>query len=227
LASLNEKRATDLSQSLHYQHPLYLALISPRKPLWTHCPGGPDWMPITPKTGFLLANPGLVVFSRTSVRRQTPRWREPDSNRRYRVTRPRFEKGSCRHCLSPNQRIKSARTRTETTTPPGAFRGTDGSNPASSTASQLRILRSVEDTGDEIKLDEVERIYYLRDPGILFIEAAGTVRLLGTFRHQRFPRPLRFGKLVCSHSDVDLFCDGESVIQAAGALAASGHPVRG
>src|SRR5204863_4471477 len=25
----------------------------PRKPLWTHRPGGPDWMPITPKTGSL------------------------------------------------------------------------------------------------------------------------------------------------------------------------------
>src|SRR5438132_6260122 len=30
-----------------------LAPVSPRKPLWTHRPGGPDWMPITPKTGSL------------------------------------------------------------------------------------------------------------------------------------------------------------------------------
>src|SRR5439155_22817829 len=26
---------------------------APRKPLWTRRPGGPDWMPITPKTGSL------------------------------------------------------------------------------------------------------------------------------------------------------------------------------
>src|SRR6266581_2689841 len=45
---LNEKRATDLCDRLHYQLP-----CPPWKPLWTPRPGGPDWMPITPKTGSL------------------------------------------------------------------------------------------------------------------------------------------------------------------------------
>src|SRR5256885_5178158 len=36
---------------------------APRKPLWTRRPGGPDWMPITPKTGSLFhADSHLVVL---------------------------------------------------------------------------------------------------------------------------------------------------------------------
>jgi hypothetical protein len=56
---------------------------------------------------------------------QTPRWRKPDSNRRYRVTQARFREG----LMSLPLTEKSARTRTDTRTTTGAFRGTDYSNP--------------------------------------------------------------------------------------------------
>jgi hypothetical protein len=47
---------------------------------------------------------------------------------RYRVVRdPGFERGLSRLCWISCQREKSARTGTDTTTTPGAFRGTDGS----------------------------------------------------------------------------------------------------
>jgi hypothetical protein len=59
-------------------------------------------------------------------------WRKPDSNRRYRVTRPRFRERLMSPPLDSPPTEKSARTRTETTATPGAFRGTDGSNPVPS-----------------------------------------------------------------------------------------------
>jgi hypothetical protein len=54
------------------------------------------------------------------------------SNRQYRVRRPRFrERGSCRLALPQRRR---RRDETDITTTAGVFRGTDGSNPASSSA---------------------------------------------------------------------------------------------
>jgi hypothetical protein len=47
---LGEIRPTDLRDRLHHQHPRP-GPVSPPKPLWTHRPGGPDWVPITPKGG--------------------------------------------------------------------------------------------------------------------------------------------------------------------------------
>ena len=50
---LGEMRPTDLRDRLHYQHPQ----PGPHVPHGSHCgparPRGPDWMPITPKTGSL------------------------------------------------------------------------------------------------------------------------------------------------------------------------------
>src|SRR5271168_2516443 len=59
----------------------------------------------------------------------TRRWRKPDSNRRYRVTQARFREGLMSPPLDSSLTENSARTRTDTRTTTGAFRGTDASNP--------------------------------------------------------------------------------------------------
>ena len=53
------------------------------------------------------------------------------SNRQYRVREPRFERGA--RVGSPCHNGEGGATRPEITTTAGVFRGTDGSNPASST----------------------------------------------------------------------------------------------
>jgi hypothetical protein len=71
----------------------------------------------------------------------TPRWRKPDSNRRYRVTQARFREGLMSPQLDSPLTEKSARTRTDTRTTTGAFRGTDGSNPLPSRSESLEQQR--------------------------------------------------------------------------------------
>src|SRR5437588_5921011 len=49
-----------LGAGLHLSHLSHFR--GPPQPLWTHRPGGPDWMPITPKTGSLFhADPQLEL----------------------------------------------------------------------------------------------------------------------------------------------------------------------
>jgi len=63
---------------------------------------------------------------------QTHRWRKPDSNHWFRVTRPSFRRRLMSLLPGSLHAEKSARTTTDTTRMPGASRGTDGSNPVSS-----------------------------------------------------------------------------------------------
>src|SRR5207237_9115598 len=69
-----------------------------------------------------------------SLQRQTPRWRERDSNHRSRVTRPTF-RGRLMS-VGPRQR-KSRREREPTARGRRRLRGTDGSNPASSSSQSV------------------------------------------------------------------------------------------
>jgi hypothetical protein len=54
---------------------------------------------------------------------QTPRWREPDSNRRYRMAQPRFRGQPISPLLDHPLAEKSARTRTDSMTTPDASAG--------------------------------------------------------------------------------------------------------
>jgi hypothetical protein len=77
----------------------------------------------------------------------TRRWRKPDSNRRYRVTRPSFRKRLNSPLLDSPSTENSARARTETTRTPGAFRGADGSNPGLSSVASAANSAQEEDNG--------------------------------------------------------------------------------
>src|ERR1700730_4095970 len=76
-----------------------------------------------------LALPSEIGFHQRTGLQLTPRWREQDSNRRSRVTRPIFQ-------LSPlvgsPPTEKSERKRTDTRSVGPFPRGTDGSNPVPS-----------------------------------------------------------------------------------------------
>src|SRR5271156_2363236 len=76
--------------------------------------------------------PILCCLGRGTESLRTLRWREPDSNRRYRVTQPRFRGRPISPLLDHPLTEKSARTRTDNMTTPGRLRGTDGSNPGPS-----------------------------------------------------------------------------------------------
>ena len=71
---------------------------------------------------------------------QTRRWRKPDSNHRYHVARSRFPERLISSLLDFLPTEKLARTRTDTTTMPRALRGTDGSNPASSSSESFSAV---------------------------------------------------------------------------------------
>jgi len=69
---------------------------------------------------------------RGSLLRRTPRWRKPDSNHWSRLRRPSFQRRLMSLLVDSTAR-KSQRERDPTPTRmPGASRGTDGSNPVSS-----------------------------------------------------------------------------------------------
>jgi hypothetical protein len=76
-------------------------------------------------TDLLLPNCGAIdrIPARCNEVCTTPRWREPDSNRRYRVTQPRFRGQPISPLLDHPLTEKSARTRTDSMTTPDASAG--------------------------------------------------------------------------------------------------------
>jgi hypothetical protein len=84
---------------------------------------------------------GRAILAAGTEGLQTRRWREPDSNRRSRLTPSRSQGRLMSPLLDPPPTEKSARTRTDSTRTPGALRGTDGSNPAPSSSESARTHR--------------------------------------------------------------------------------------
>jgi hypothetical protein len=74
---------------------------------------------------------------RKSGSHRTLCWRKPDSNHRYRVTPPKVREGLVSPPPDPPRSEKSERTRLDTKTTPGSFRGTDGSNPVPSSSQSV------------------------------------------------------------------------------------------
>ena len=85
--------------------------------------------------------PRFSTLQRPGLRETwTLRLRKPGSNRRYRVTQPRFREGLMSPLLDSPLTESRHKTRTDTTRTPGALSGTDGSNPAPSTSESAANL---------------------------------------------------------------------------------------